>query len=480
METIFIQHYNQSHIHVTGSDNGIEEELANFFKFRVNGYQYMPAYKRGVWDGFVRLYDPRTKLMYAGLFNQILEFCQKRGYHCDYDSSFANKDFSKQQANDFIEQLNLPVEPRDYQVKTFIDCIRQNRAVVLSPTGSGKSLIIYMLTRYYNKKTLIIVPTTGLVHQISDDFISYGYDQPFHKIYSGKDKHSDCIVNVTTWQSIHKMPRDWYQQFDCVICDEAHLAKAASITKIISNMSDCKYKFGLTGSLDGAQVSALVLTGLFGPILKVTTTAELIEQKHLAEFKIKCLVLNYPESVRQMVQSYDYAQELDYIVTNPKRNNFISKLTTSIDDNTLVLFQFVEKHGLPLYQMIKQLTDRPVYFIHGGVDGEIRNQIRSEIETLNNAIIVASVQVFSTGINIKNLSNIIFASPSKSRVRTLQSIGRVLRKSETKTNATLFDIADNLSWKKKRNYTLIHLFERIRIYQQEQFPYKTYNVEIKQ
>jgi len=479
MDTVYIEFYNQSHIHVTGSDNGIEGELAEFFKFRVKGYQYMPAYRRGVWDGFVRLYDTRTKLLYRGLFNHVVEFCQKRNYNIDYPSEFANTQFAMTEAIAAIKQQNLPIEPRDYQIKAFTDCIRQNRAVIVSPTGSGKSLIIYMLCKYYNLKTLIIVPTTGLVHQMNDDFVSYGYDQPIHKIYSGKDKHSDCQFNVTTWQSIHKMPKDWYNQFDLVICDEAHLAKATSITKIISSMTNCKYKFGLTGSLDGSQVSALQLTGLFGPIIKVTTTSELIEQKHLSDFKVKCIVLHYPQAVRNAVRSFDYSKELEYIVTNVERNKVISKLAASTVGNTLVLFQFVEKHGEPLYQMIKQITDRPVYFIHGAVDGEVRNSIRSEIETLDNAIIVASVQVFSTGINIKNLANVIFASPSKSRVRTLQSIGRVLRKSDNKTQATLYDIADNLSWNKRQNYTLIHLFERIRIYQQEQFPYKTYNVEIK-
>lgn len=479
MDTVYIQHYNESHLHVSGSDNGIEAELSEFFKFRVKGYQFMPQYRRGLWSGDIKLYDIRTKLIYRGLFENIVKFCEERKYKVDYSSDFADCSFSLDEAIKFINTLELPMEPRDYQIKSFVDCIRKNRAVVVSPTGSGKSLLIYMLTRFYNLKTLIIVPTTGLIHQMVDDFQSYGYKDNIHKIHSGKEKDSNDKVFCSTWQSIHKMPRNWFQQFDCVICDEAHLAKAASITKIISAMTDCKYKFGLTGSLDGTQISALQLTGLFGPILHVTTTSQLIENKILADFKVKCLVLHYSDEQKQITKSYDYAQELDFLVTHQKRNQFISKLATSIAGNTLVLFQFVEKHGKQLYELIKNSTDRPVYFIHGKVEGEERNDIRALIEQSTDAIIVASVQVFSTGINIKNLSNVIFASPSKSRVRTLQSIGRVLRKSETKLSATLFDIADNLQWKRKKNYTLIHFFERIKIYQQEQFPYKTYNVEIK-
>jgi len=479
MDTVYIQYYNESHIHLTASDDGIEAELSEFFKFRVKGYQFMPQYRRGLWSGDIKLYDTRTKLIYRGLFENVVKFCEQRHYKVDYPSNFADRPFSNDEALTFIESLKLPMEPRDYQIKSLVDCVRKNRAVVVSPTGSGKSLSIYMLARFYNLKTLLIVPTTGLIHQMTDDFKSYGYHDDIHKIYSGKEKHSDHQIHCATWQSIHKMPRNWYNQFDLVICDEAHLAKAASITKIISMMDSCKYKFGLTGSLDGTQISALQLTGLFGTIQHVTTTSELIDKKVLADFKIKCLVLHYPEQERSLLRSSDYAQELDFIVTHSRRNQFISRLALSIPSNTLILFQFVEKHGKHLFELIKNSTDRPVHFIHGKVEGQTRNDIRKLIENSPNSIIVASVQVFSTGINIKNLSNVIFASPSKSRVRTLQSIGRVLRKSDQKTSATLFDIADNLQWNKRKNYTLIHFFERLKIYQQEHFPYKTYNVEIK-
>jgi superfamily II DNA or RNA helicase len=246
----------------------------------------------------------------------------------------------------------------------------------------------------------------------------------------------------------------------------------------MNNLSKCKYRFGFTGTLDGSQTSAMVLTGLFGKLKKVITTSELIENKFLADFKIKCLVLQYPDEIKKLVKDFDYQNELDYIVTHKKRNDFIIKLSQSLEGNTLLLFQFVEKHGKVLFDSLKDL-DRPVYYIHGGIDGSERNEVRNQVESDNNAIIVASVGAFSTGINIKNLKNIIFASPSKSRIRTLQSIGRVLRKSETKTDAILFDIADNLSWKKKKNYTIIHFLERLKIYQQENFPYKIHNVEIK-
>ena len=150
----------------------------------------------------------------------------------------------------------------------------------------------------------------------------------------------------------------------------------------------------------------------------------------------------------------------------------------SLKDNTLVLFQFVEKHGLVLHKLISEATDRPVHIIHGKVDGEEREEIRKIVQQQSNAIIIGSNQTVSTGINIPNLHNIVFTSPTKSRIRTLQSIGRVLRTADNKQIATLFDIVDDLQHKKKKNYTLTHFIHRVEIYRSEQFPFKAYNVKI--
>jgi len=257
-----------------------------------------------------------------------------------------------------------------------------------------------------------------------------------------------------------------------------HLAKAASLTKIMCNLASCKYRFGFTGTLDGTQTNKLVIEGLFGPVKEVTTTSKLIEDKHLTDFRIKCIVLNYNEEIKKAAKKLDYQQEIDYIISNQKRNKFIVNLADSLKGNSLVLFQYVEKHGEILHRMLQDITSKPLYYIHGGIEGKERNDVRSVVEEQTNAIILASVQTFSTGINIKNLENIVFASPSKSRIRTLQSIGRVLRKSENKTQSTLFDIADDLSWKSHKNYTINHYIERVKIYNQEKFPYKVYRVDL--
>jgi superfamily II DNA or RNA helicase len=264
-----------------------------------------------------------------------------------------------------------------------------------------------------------------------------------------------------------------------VIGDEAHLFKAKSLTTIMTKLENCGLRFGFTGTLDGTQTNRLVLEGLFGAAKKVTTTSDLIEQKHLADFTIKALVLKYPEDTCKLIKTFDYRDEINWIVTSPERNNFIKNLTLSLKGNTLLLFQFVEKHGKVLFDLINNATDRKVFFVSGSVEGEEREKIRKIVEQETDAIIVASYGTFSTGVNIRNLHNIVFASPSKSRVRNLQSIGRGLRKSETKLSSRLYDIADDFSYLKFRNHTFFHFIERMKIYKEEGFPYKIYKIDLK-
>jgi superfamily II DNA or RNA helicase len=386
-----------------------------------------------------------TRLIYAGLFYNILSFARTRNYEIEFLSEFHDTEFSIHEAREFSKDLRLPFDARDYQLEAFAHGVRKDRALLLSPTASGKSLIIYLLTRYYNARTLIIVPTISLVSQLASDFADYGFSDPsrIHKITSGVDKHTPEQITISTWQSIYKLPKEYFQQFDGVIGDECHLFKAKSPSSIMEKLTNCKYRFGFTGTLDGSETNKLVLEGLFGSVKRVASTADLIEKKHLADLKIKILMLKYQDDVRKQNTKNDYRQEIDFIVGHQGRNKFIKNLTLSIKGNILILFQYVEKHGKDLYEDIKaSVPDRQVFFIHGGVDGETREGIRKLVEKEKDAIIIASSGTFSTGVNIRNLHNIIFSSPSKSKIKTLQSIGRGLRKSETKEAVTLYDIAD--------------------------------------
>ena len=486
MSDIRLEKVNEAYIRVH-SERNIAQELSDYFTFYVPGHQFTPAFKARYWDGKIRLLDLRTMGIYHGLVPYIQKFADERQYTVEVDSDvIATENFSIKEAKDFIATLGLPHEPRDYQINAFVHAIRNKRILLLSPTASGKSLIQYLILRMIqdmgHKKGLLIVPTTSLVEQMYSDFVSYGYDSEkyCHRQYAGKDKVTDKFLTITTWQSIYKNPPEYFEQFDFVLGDEAHQFKAKSLTTILSGCINSKYRIGCTGTLDGTQTHKLVLEGLFGPVFKATSTAELIDKGQLAAFKIKCLILKYPEAVCKIARDWDYNTEVEYIVMNKARNEFIKNLVLSLKGNSLVLFQFVEKHGKDLHNIIQeQAKGRQVFFVYGGTDVDVRESIRAITEKEKDAIIVASYGTFSTGVNIRNLHNIIFASPSKSRVRNLQSIGRGLRLGDDKEEATLFDISDDFRIGKFANYTLKHFIERVKIYDEEKFSYKFYNIELK-
>lgn len=484
METLIAQKVNEVYMTVD-CDGGSCWELQDYFTFTVPGMQFMPQVRNKMWDGKIRLFNPQTKRIYAGLLKHVERFAQERGYNLVTDPKFADDEFSVAEAKAFIKELGLPFEVRDYQLDAFCHAIKKRRAMMLSPTASGKSLIIYLITRYLAKRTLVIVPTISLVQQMAGDFNSYGYDKGMHCITAGVEKETEYDVTISTWQSIYKMPKKWFEQFDVVIGDEAHLFKSKSLTSIMTKLIDTKYRYGFTGTLDGTTTHKLVLEGLFGAVEKVTTTDELIKKGTLSKFNIKCIELQYPDPVKQLHSKDKYQDEVDFLVRNESRNRFLRNLSISLKGNTLMLFQFVDKHGKPLYaDIVKTLKDsvekdRKVFFVSGEVDGTSREEIRHIVENEDDAIIVASFGTFSTGVNIKRLHNIVFCSPSKSRIRVLQSIGRGLRTGDNKDIATLFDIADNLSWKSKKNYTLEHFAERLKMYNEEKFDYKMYKVALK-
>ena len=482
METVRVEKVDEAYNRIIADPSTIME-MSIFFTFDVPGAKFTPQYRNKVWDGKIRLLNTLTGRLYGGLLKYVEEFCAQRGYNLELADDFAADELSLKEAKDFVDSLNIPkeFEDRDYQIDAFTYAVRNRRALLLSPTSSGKSFIIYLLTRFYNVRTLIIVPTTSLVHQLSSDFADYGFDsdQYVHKIHAGQDKTVKKQITITTWQSAYELGKPFFQQFDMVIGDEAHLFKAKSLMSIMQKLNNCQYRFGFTGTLDGTQTHRLVLEGLFGAVKKVISTAELMEQGYIAKLFIKAIVLKYPDVVRSLNIKKEYQAEMEWLVKCAERNNFIKNLTLSLEGNSLLLFQYVDKHGKVLYDLIKSSTDRPVFYVHGGVDGEDREEIRRIVEREPSSVIVASYGTFSTGVNIRNLHNVIFASPSKSKIRNLQSIGRGLRKSATKSEVTLYDIADDLSWKAKKNFTLLHFVERVKIYNEEKFEYKIYPVNLK-
>jgi superfamily II DNA or RNA helicase len=466
----------------------IQREISEFFTFYVPGYKFMPAFRNRMWDGKIRLFSQKTKEIYFGLYPYVKAFAEERGYVivCGKDVDIDNK-VNKDTVKHFCNSLGQKFQARDYQIDAVYSNLKLNRSLLLSPTASGKSFIIYALIRYYthllkDKKCLLIVPTTSLVEQMYKDFQDYGWNvkKNCHRLYSGYSNQTDKRVLISTWQSLYKLPKKYFEQFGAVFGDEAHLFKSKSLTEIMTKLIDCKYRIGLTGTLDGAHTHKLVLEGLFGAVNKVTSTKKLMDKKQLSNLVVRCLILKHTEENCKMIASGKYQDEIDYLVSSKSRNNFIKNLALKLQGNTLILFQLVEKHGKGLHELIRnKAKNRDVFFIYGGVDAEQREQVRAITEKSNNAIIVASYGTFSTGINIRNLHNIIFASPSKSRIRNLQSIGRGLRLGDNKVNATLYDIADDMQYKSKENFTLKHFQERINIYTEEEFDYEIHNIELK-
>lgn len=479
-DTVYLQKVNEVYLKVV-SEASVVQELSEHLTFTVPGAKFMPAVRNKFWDGKVRLLNSMNGLTYTGLVKEISEFCQSRNYDIKIDENLIPKKYHKSGSP---YDLGIKIKPREYQHKAFMSAINRERGIFLSPTASGKSLIIYALAEYYNcenHKVLVIVPTVSLVLQMKKDFESYTDKKlDIHCITAGVDKQTDSPIVISTWQSIYKMPKQWFKQFGCVLGDEVHQFKATSLKSIMEKLEDCRYRFGFTGTLDGSQTNRVTLEGLFGPVKQVTTTTDLMEEGHVANLNIKALILQYSDDIKQQARKYTYQDEMDFIVRYEKRNKFIRNLSLSLKGNTLVLFQYVEKHGKILHDMMtSKESDRKIFFVHGGIEGEDRERIRGIVEKESNAIIVASYGTFSTGINIRNLHNVILASPSKSRVRILQSIGRGLRIGDEKDTMTLYDIADDLRIKSHTNFTLQHFMERINIYNSEGFEYKIFNTELK-
>ncbi len=461
----------------------IAKELEEKFTFEVPGARFHPKVKARQWDGKIRLFSRRTHMIYRGLVPYIQQHCEERGEDCTVDHSLlpAEPTFTIERAKAFVESLKLPdkFELRDYQLDAFFKCIWAGRGLFVLPTGAGKSMIIYWLLRYYanlraDHKTLIVVDSINLIHQLFSDFKDYGFasDEWIHLIHAGQEKDSDKPIYITTWQSAVKQPKIWFRQFGLTIGDEAHQFDAKSFKIIMEALTHCPHKFGFTGTLTGSKTNQMVLEGLFGRHYKAVSTKELIDEGHLSDIHIKCIVLRYSNEDCAAMYRKTYQEEIEFLYTHKGRNELIKRLALGLDGNTLLLFQRVEQHGIPLYESIKKDAVIPVYYVSGMIEGEEREEIRKIVNEHEDSITVASVGTFSKGVNIPNINNIVVASPSKSQVRVLQSIGRGLRKTDRKTICNIYDIADDLSKGARKNYVLKHFAERLKMYIKEEFPYK--------
>ena len=483
MADVIISKKNENEIHLQ-CESHILYELQELFTFDVEGASFSPAYRKRYWDGKIRLLSTAKQTLPAGLTYRLCKALDKFGYSWDFEN---NKYYGVPYENDprvFLDGVDLfmnkisGIKPREYQIDTVFHALKEYRKTIVSPTGSGKSLMIYSIARYIKsigKRTLIVVPSKGLVEQMTKDFLDYGWDEEnVHKIYQGHSLDTEAPVTVSTWQSIYGLEKKWFRQFDCIIGDECHNFKAKCLQSIMSKCPDAKWRYGFTGTLDGKNVNKLILEGLFGPVFKTTSSADLMEKGFLAKLNVDIITLKHEPRKFE-----NYNEEIEFIGYHNNRNRFICNLAADLKGNVLVLFTRVEGQGLPLYEMMQEMTDRPVHLIYGDVNVKIREEVRQIAETSDDNIILGSYGTMSTGVNIKNLHHVIFASPSKSRIRVLQSIGRGLRKAKNKESAKLHDISDDFRPPHGRNnFTLNHLAERIKYYVDENFEYRMIEVPI--
>lgn len=521
MEKLQVFKVNEVFFGIIVEDAGIKMELREYFSFFIPNAKFNPKVKAKIWDGRIFLYDIRYSRLHIGLFWEFFKFCDDRKYKIEFlDNPRAEEYYGnlkdtvipkKPDAEDIAILDSIPFvynTPRDYQMKAVIQAISTKRQIILSPVGSGKSSMIYYLSLWHIQKNkspvLILVPTIGLVAQMAKDFQIYAKgnlpEDFIYSIYAGQEKeridHKKSPIVISTWQSVIAIQqknnrsvssggyslKEFLDPYKMIIVDEVHTAEAKSLTTILESSTESNYRFGFTGTLRESRSSELQLKGLIGNTYRTLHTHDLQQRKELANLQIDCHVLKYPDTIKQafVKAKYDYKKEIDFILQSNLRNEYICRLALNQNGNTLILFQYVENHGKKIFEKLRMLCDsddRKLFFISGSSPVKDREYMREIVETQKNAIITASVQVLATGTNIVNLENLIFASSTKSSIRVIQSIGRVLRISDTKQNAKVFDIIDDISWKSKRNFVLEHGLKRIETYIQEKFKYRLTNID---
>lgn len=467
------------------------QDLKEYFSFYTTNYYFSKKYKAGLWSGKFYLYDMRTSTLPIGLLEYLLKFFKTNRTKYKIEKSLLEKG-RKLNSNSIIKfsknLLKTEHTPRDYQIKAIQYMLYYKRCIILSATASGKSFIaflIFNIIKYFNPdyKFLLVVPSTNLVEQMAGDFIEYGenftnYNKYIHKIYSGKEKSIDKPITISTWQSLQNLPDKYFRKFDVILGDEAHGCNAAELSRIIEACVNAKFKWGMSGTLQDTQVSKVQLQGLFGKVFDVARAKKLINKGWLSKLKIKGIILEYDKATRKKYRKEEYRDELELIRSRKDRLKYILQLTITRKQNTLVLFNDVKgEYGKTIYKLCKKYN-KHTFYIDGSVDTEVREKIRKFAENHNDVIIIASFRTFATGINIKNLHNIIFAETMNSVIKVLQAIGRVLRLHELKNYATLYDITDHISIRGK-NYVLQHFFNRISYYEKEGYDYDIKTIKLK-
>lgn len=495
MADIIVERYSASKIKLYIEDEGIIETIYCFFQYEKKDFEKKPWSK---WDGITRMYNKKTGQLPYGCLHMLTKLGIENGWTFEFDERF-KEDTTKVDKHElaaWIDTLNIhsggtKIDAYDYQLEAVYLSIRFNRMVLLAATSAGKSLIAYILVRYYEmlgleKKILIIVPSQNLVTQMFDDFKDYSSengwstDKFVHYIMEGRPKNANKPIYISTWQSIYEEPKEYFPQFGSIICDEVHGASGDSISAIMGNSTSAYRRIGMTGTLKNDKVNPLLVTSNFGPVKRVVTTKELIEAGRATPAHITMLQLDYQKEERDLVAGMTYQEEIEFTIGHAYRNKIIENLALTLKGNTLILFDRKESHLYKVQENLeKVLHGKKVFVITGEVKNEERQDIKAAIETGWDIVILATYGTMAVGISWKKLHNLVFAHPSKSVIRVLQSIGRLLRLHVSKDVANIYDIIDNFSIGAKANFTLRWAMERLGFYKSEEHPVRTKKIPMK-
>jgi len=491
MRTIIIKKENEVYLKLE-LDRAQALELSSFMSKKADNYLFSPAYRCGRWDGSIYYFNKLTNELPIGLLPQLVSFCEKFRYTFKFDFDYTTlgdniKEETLEQVYDYLFPPTQDMTPRYYQKESIIAALNNKRGIARLSVGAGKSLIQYILIRYLlakNKKILMIVPSVSLVEQMYSDFKDYGWEDEkdfVDKLYSGQELTGKPVL-ISTYQSLAKKSPEFFNKFDAVIVDEVHSAKAISIQQILKHCKNAEYRIGLTGTLPSNDADKWTLFGFIGPVIYDLSSKELIDQGILSQISINNLILKYPNSM--LKSRIDYQQEVKDIIDYKNRNKALDYIIENSDKshNTLILVQRIEHLKEVREYLQTKYSEYTVYDIYGDTEASHREKIRKEIELKGSVLLVATFSTLSQGVNIKRLHNIVFFSSYKSEIKIIQSIGRGLRKHDTKEKMILWDCVDDLRYrdgnKMIKNYAYKHWTNRKSYYEEQGFSYTDISINI--
>jgi len=473
----------ESHLEVFTDNKEVKHKIDDLLSAYEPGHEMTPRYQSGRWDGKKRFYE--TKLVKTGGLFFIIEkgFLQRLLDNITFDEIELDEIIEV----DYMEYLKrvlpeLPFKPYKHQLKAFVQMVNNKRYFASMCTSSGKSLVAYLTLRYFwehHKKSVLIVPVVSLTEQMFNDFKEYNAPDDFLndiKLIGGDniDKNLTHNIIIGTYQSLIKVTHQM-DSYDIILNDETHLASSDSLQKILQ--MPFSIKLGMTGSVPIIEVDLLSIIQIFGEPDFIIRARELMDMGLLTDSYIVPMFLNYPKTANKlgMKSGMKYQDEVKFIKENPLRIEFNRKFLGALKGLTVALYAHTEQGERtyesltgekPKYNDFERMKELGVFFVSGKTRSKIREQIRQYTNNIHQGIIIANYKVFSTGINLPNINNIVFLSSTKSFVTVLQSLGRVFRLKQGKTKAMIYDLIDVFPYKKD-NYSLNHFWQREGYYHQE-------------